>query len=768
MKLISLENYKEGTREFKNKLLNIQVHDFSTSFGGNPSTSQISSTFNGWLYPCTKSVIKENILKIETLLTVSPSPLNVKCIIMDTNKNVLHTSYGVATSGEKIVFEVNFKKSNIPTENFLIGFVANDNSQETHLAVGGNSKKNILYDDFAKDIETAYTTTGGTSWVWINNIGNMNFKNNYYKIYSYDNTYPITNILSKLTKPLEINLFDKNAILGPGYLVATNDGRLYYYENALYCVSDFIEVKPNTIYSYSGGNANNVAFNYNLGIIFYDENKVFISSISSYNSQTPQSFTTPANCKYLLINLESVAAANTNVQLEEGASATSYKDYNKEQFYMENLLVSSSNVRNTNSIIKCDSKYNLVVGDTFELFYKGILNVYNYESYNVLCKCNIGNCFSRKFSIENIAQSAVGTHELTIEVYDNNEILLDAKKISLVVHNKTTSPANQKVILCMGDSLSAGGQWIDEFSRRLTTTTTQTSYGQTAPQGLGLSNITFIGKKTSVSGVRYEGYGGWTFGSYLSTSTPTMYWVVAENNGKTESDQESIWQDANGVQWQLETIEANRLKFKKYSGSGVMPSSGTLTWVSGGVNTNSITFTSSSIAEGNPFVYNGQIDFSSYCQDMNVQTIDEVYILLGWNNAVKTIPDMTNCKTFIGLLKDFNPNIKIILIGLQIPSLDGCGVNYGAKSIYAQYMTLVNYVHNLDSAYKEVANEYENVYTINLSGQFDTEYNMPSVATNPNFRNTTQIQMQNNGVHPSNSGYYQIADVAYRWFNGNN
>ena len=441
-------------------------------------------------------------------------------------------------------------------------------------------------------------------------------------------------------------------------------------------------------------------------------------------------------------------------------------------YYLNNLIVKADQIEDAEekTYIKCDSSYDLVVGDTFELFYMGILDIFDYKQYNVLCQCDIGKCLTRKFAVPSITNTMVGNHSLQITLYSNDGKQLDQKTITLRVVAKATSPENEKVILCMGDSLTQGGQWVDEFGRRLTKTTSQTSWGAAAPQGNGLTNITFIGKKTSAGGIKYEGYGGWTFADYLNTGSSTMYWITANNNQKTASDQESIWEDTNGVQWQLETIETNRLKFKKYSGTGVMPSSGTLTWVSGGSNTTDIVFTASAVAEGNPFVYNGQIDFESYCEDMGVSTINEVYILLGWNNATTTNPPtMTNCKSFIDLLKAFNPSIKVILLGLQIPSQEGCGENYGATGIYSKYMTLVKYVHNLDDAYKGVADYYDSgVYSVNVSGQFDTEYNMDFQNTTPNSRNTVVISMQNNGVHPAISGYYQIADVAYRIFNAKN
>lgn len=48
--------------------------------------------------------------------------------------------------------------------------------------------------------------------------------------------------------------------------------------------------------------------------------------------------------------------------------------------------------------------------------------------------------------------------------------------------------------------------------------------------------------------------------------------------------------------------------------------------------------------------------------------------------------------------------------------------------------------------------------------QFDSENNMPTSATPVNSRNATTELLGTNEVHPATSGYYQIADVAYRDF----
>jgi lysophospholipase L1-like esterase len=105
-------------------------------------------------------------------------------------------------------------------------------------------------------------------------------------------------------------------------------------------------------------------------------------------------------------------------------------------------------------------------------------------------------------------------------------------------------------------------------------------------------------------------------------------------------------------------------------------------------------------------------------------------------------------------------------MGLEIPARDGLGVNYGANGIYSDYYGLMQYVFKVDSWYLDLVAENTNVYAVNLSGQFDTEYNMPTGTRQVNTRNTEMITYQSNGVHPATPGYYQIADAFYRWIMG--
>lgn len=418
-----------------------------------------------------------------------------------------------------------------------------------------------------------------------------------------------------------------------------------------------------------------------------------------------------------------------------------------------------------NKLLHLPEKYDLVVGDTFELFYKGIMLCKNPYTYNILVNCGIGKAWGRKFEV---TPTAEGTYPLTITLGDDYGNVIETAGTTLVVKAKKTSTEKEVNVLCVGDSLTCGGIWVDEVCRRLTKTTDKTAFNHSAPMGEGLSGIRFIGKQTTSAGAGFEGFGGWKFANYLSCETTSSnYWLTCCHE-KTDNDQESIYKDENGVEWQLETVENDRLKFKKHLGSGTMLACGTLSWVSGGVDTSDITYTKATLEAGNPFVYDGKIDFASYCRDVGASGIDVCYILLGWNDAASDkVVYKNQAKQFIELLLEFNPSMKIVLMGLEIPSLDGCANNYGASGIYSQWRTLQEYVFNLDKRYAEIAGEYENVSAINISGQFDTEYSMQTVTVKANSRSEADVTVQSNGVHPSVFGYYQIADAVYRHFNNN-
>jgi lysophospholipase L1-like esterase len=403
------------------------------------------------------------------------------------------------------------------------------------------------------------------------------------------------------------------------------------------------------------------------------------------------------------------------------------------------------------------AKYELVVGDTFELFYKGLLYANNPYLYNIKVSCSKGSAYSKRYIYTPVVGD-IGTHSMVFSVFDDNDVLLDTKTVSLIVKNKAVSPATVKNILNVGDSLTAGGVWVSEAYRRLI------GVGGT-PAADALTNINFIGSVVGTGGAKFVGYGGWTYTNYNTNSLPPNYWVTATSGMKTNvASQQSVWVDSNSKQWQLETIDVpnSKLKFKQYpaGSNNVIPTSGTLTYVSGGGDTANIVYTTATIEAINPFWIGGKVDFGAYASSIGASSIDHVNVLLGWNSTGDSETKLkSDVRTFINNVRTSYPLCKITLLGLQVPSIDGFGTSYGASW---NYMEKLKVVFNFNKWNAEVATEFANVDFINVAGQFDTENNMPTATRAVNVRNVKTEVYGTNGVHPSNEGYLQIADAVYR------
>ena len=206
--------------------------------------------------------------------------------------------------------------------------------------------------------------------------------------------------------------------------------------------------------------------------------------------------------------------------------------------------------------------------------------------------------------------------------------MLAREKTTLVVHEAKAEPNDKVNILCVGDSLTAGDHWVEEAYRRL-------SANDGNPQGNGFNNFNFIGtcKKGAVG---FEGYGGWQWENYLNSREDALpaVWVNSANN-KSDNDQHSIWKDATGTLWQIETVEPFRIKFNRVGGhSAPMPKTGTyLTHVENADETSDIMVSGAYYETPNPFCNKEEqtIDFKNFCNKNGFDKIDAVYFFLTWN-----------------------------------------------------------------------------------------------------------------------------------------
>lgn len=432
------------------------------------------------------------------------------------------------------------------------------------------------------------------------------------------------------------------------------------------------------MYSYYFTDENNVATeSYGIGVQVAITNGYVLSA--------------PNGAKKLLLALSHYdynLQAGQELMINYGADVLPWEPYGK-RYALDGVDIEDERIAAATSIVGKTSnevtlmlpeQYALVVGDTFELFYKGIINAVNPDIFDIKITCDKGNAYTKRYVWTPTAED-VGSHVLTAELYGINHNLLHKKSVTLVVKAKASSPAAPLNILCLGDSVTAAGVWPVEFHRRLTA-----SNG--TPAGDGMTNINFIGSVAS-NGVKFEGHGGWSITSYTTS-----------NNGENP-----FWNAATG-----------------------------------------------------------QLDFGSYLAKVGASGLDYVYLLIGWNDVAKNREAyLTALNDFIWRMQNEYPSVKVVLLGLQLPARDGLGENYGANGVYADYYGLMQYVFDHEKRNDEMKFRFPmHVSTVSIAGQFDTENNMPTSTRTVNARSTITETYQNNGLHPAEAGYKQIADAVYR------
>ena len=447
----------------------------------------------------------------------------------------------------------------------------------------------------------------------------------------------------------------------------------------------------------------------------------------------------------------------------------------------------------TKKLLRLPEKYDLVVGDTFELFFKGIslcLNpdVLYYELHFSDGKSR-GNNYTKKYIWTPEAEH-IGVHQLDITVRDNFGDVIDTGSVKLNVVDRPVEPEAERVYLFVGASNNNRGVWSGEAYRRLTapadTIVSEADAKASKTMCDGLANFKSIGSKKKSLGhtdFYYEGYGGWTFKSY---TTPCVrhhcfVYVMGDYTG-VKLSQHSFYRDCNDHIWKLESISDTKLKLIAVDEVGggvdssckglnikddVIPNEGTLHLASaaGADDAETISYTACAFAEGNPFwsIEKERNDFRAYAAKHQVEKIDEVIVNLGWNSHNST-PEVfaEGAKVFIdSVLADF-PECHISLVSLAIPSRDGVGTNYGTAWNYFEKTAKV---FDFQDALIALANEEkyrDSVSFVSVIGQIDTDNAYLSKEVPINNRISNTVIMQSNGLHFNISGYEQQGDAIYR------
>ena len=181
-------------------------------------------------------------------------------------------------------------------------------------------------------------------------------------------------------------------------------------------------------------------------------------------------------------------------------------------------------------------KYYLVVGDTFQLFYRSVIQAQDPYGYYIRVTGDKGHTFNRYYEFK---PETTGTYNLKIEVLDDNGVLLGSDTTKLLVVSNTTT--RNKRILVIGDSLTSSGQWIARGVSKF-----QAAGGTITTIGtVSSSHSSAIGASSTIT-VKHEGRGGWQWSSFVN---------------KYDSSTKSPFNDGSGLNFQSYLTRNNLERF---------------------------------------------------------------------------------------------------------------------------------------------------------------------------------------------------------------
>lgn len=433
---------------------------------------------------------------------------------------------------------------------------------------------------------------------------------------------------------------------------------------------------------------------------------------------------------------------------------------------------------NRKPALNIGSKIYAVVGDTLQIFKKSIVDSLGIP-YIMKIESAKGRVYPRYWEYTPNADD-VGSSEIKFSLLNVDGSVIDERIVSLITVNASNTSKN---VLNIGDSTMANGEIPIELSRRIK----GTNGVATAPTALALSNINVVGRiKNGDRTVGWEGTGGWSYANYTSQGSRAVRFQVTNAQSITVKDLIRISATNSYGYYQFEVTEVNvtngtgniRAVFSyttPYSSNFLneVSASGNLTNTNNLVVDSYLSFTEEFYQ---PFwnTTTNQFDIKTYVNDYCGNKVDYIFILLGINSLYGTKPFasvdsvLDSCKNLLRKIHADLPNTKILLSTNNLVSQNGgLGFNYNAQTYFGQYdVEVINHlIFAMNKAYYTLETDTEfmqYVEVINTHAQFDADNAFPITTKNVNTRSGETESVGTNGVHPTNNGYWQIADAEFR------
>lgn len=512
-------------------------------------------------------------------------------------------------------------------------------------------------------------------------------------------------------------------------------------------------------------------------IIFLSSDSLTVSNIIWFSVDTTKpvaEYEVPNDAKYFCVAKDVDASGNAY----DGYPHVSTASTKRSELSDLRDKIAGIERSNRKPALNIGLKLYAVVGDTLQIFKKSIVDSLE-MSYILKIESAKGRAYPRYWEYTPNADD-VGSSEIKFSLLNVDGSVIDERIVSLITVNASNTSKN---VLNIGDSTMANGEIPIELSRRIK----GTNGVATTPKALALSNINVVGRiKNGDKTVGWEGTGGWTYTNYTSQGSRAVRFQVANAQSITVKDLIRISATNSYGYYQFEVTEVNvtngtgniRAVFSyttSYSSNFLneVSASGKLT------NTNNLavgSYLSFTEEFYQPFwnTTKNQFDIKTYVNDYCGNKVDYIFILLGINSLYGTKPFtsvdsvLDSCKNLLRKIHADLPNTKILLSTNNLISQNGgLGFNYNAQTYFGQYdVTVINHlIFSMNKAYYTLETDTEfmqYVEIINTHAQFDADNAFPITAKNVNTRSGETESIGTNGVHPTNNGYWQIADAEFR------
>lgn len=409
------------------------------------------------------------------------------------------------------------------------------------------------------------------------------------------------------------------------------------------------------------------------------------------------------------------------------------------------------------------SEIDIAVGDTLNLYHKSMVEACDIDNYQVELLSNVGQSFPRYYTFKPSSSQAGDSYTLTLNLKDSKGTIVRSATTTIVVKSvPTTNEA--KNILTLGASMVANGNIAYELKRRLTTTSGDGKPDN--PTGIGLSNLSFVGRLMPENAdVQQEATGGWAWRDYVSQGRQAYRFQVSGVKSINMGDV-YVGGDLTFTITEINVTDGVGNIRCTYTGSGSIPTSGNLTRNKGNGDA-TIAYSSYASETYNPFYNDGVLDIQHYADLYCNGNIDILIAVCGTNDLFTTRPIveiMEDVKTFARAYHADFPNGKLILSTLPLPSpIGGMGANYNATkdNYYNIALRMFGFAKGIydmckDSEFADWVIDCATLQTFDIDNLYPytekpVNNRMPSV----------KEKIGTNGVHPTVEGYKTIADALY-------